>query len=129
MLRAILGGAAAAGQILGIFLVHVLFALVTVVAGGHQPLADRRVHLQVDDAVRCGQAQQMELVIEQPVQKLLPLLRRELGALVHRVGGGVAVSNDHAALLVKAAPIGLVAGIAVHRKKAGGRIGVHIVRF
>ena len=71
----------------------------------------------------------MELVIEQPVQKLLPLLRRELGALVHRVGGGVAVGNDHAALLVKAAPVGLVAGIAVHRKKAGGRIGVHIVRF
>ena len=63
-----LGSSAAARQISRILFVHVLFALVAVVALGHQPLADRRVHLQVDDAVRCGQAQQMELVIEQPVQ-------------------------------------------------------------
>ena len=70
----------------------------------------------------------MELKIKQPSEKTLPLLRRQLGALVHRVGGGVAVGNDDAAILVKTAPVLFVAGIAVHRIKAGGCIGVYIVR-
>ena len=70
----------------------------------------------------------MELKIKQPAEKILPLLRWQLGALVHRVGGGIAVGNDDAAILVKTAPVFFVAGVAVHRVKAGGRIGVYIVR-
>ena len=70
----------------------------------------------------------MELKIKQPAKKTLPLLRRQLGALVHRVGGGVAVGDQQAALAVVFAPVLLVGGVAVHRVKAGGRIGVYIVR-
>ena len=48
---------------------------------------------------------------------------------MHRVGGGVPVRNEDAALFVEFPPVGLVARIAVHRIKAGRRIGVHIVGF
>ena len=46
---------------------------------------------------------------------------------MHRIGGRIAVGKDQTALPVKLAPAGLVAGIAVHGIKAGGRVGVHII--
>ena len=46
---------------------------------------------------------------------------------MHGVGGGVAVRDQDAALLIKATPIRFVPGVAVHRIKAGSRVGVDIV--
>ena len=88
------------------------------VAARHQFLAHGGVYLQVDDFIRGRQSQQPELIIKQPLQKTLPLLRRELGALVHCIRCGVAVRNDNAARLVKAAPAGFVTGVAVYRVEA-----------
>ena len=118
----------AAGQIGKVLFVNVFFALVTLVAGGHQPLADGGVRLQVDDAVRHRDADFIIFKVEQPIQKSGPLLPWQFGALVHRVAGGVAVGDDDAALAVKTAPAGLVAGVAVHRIKGGSGIGVHVAR-
>ena len=69
----------------------------------------------------------MELVIEQPVQKLLPFFRRQLRALVHRIGGGVPVGDEDAALLVESPPVGFVARVAVYRIKARCCVCVHVV--
>ena len=71
----------APGQVLHVFFVDVFFALVAMVAARHQLLAHGGVYLQVDDFIRGRQSQQPELIIKQPLQKALPLLRRELGAL------------------------------------------------
>ena len=46
---------------------------------------------------------------------------------MHRVGGGVPVGDQQAALAVVFAPVLLVGGVAVHRVEGGGGIGVHIV--
>ena len=46
---------------------------------------------------------------------------------MHRVRRGVAVSDDDASRLVEAAPLGLIAGVPVHRIEAGRRIGVDVV--
>ena len=104
----------APGQVLHVFFVDVFFALVAMVAARHQLLAHGGVYLQVDDFIRGRQSQQPELIIKQPLQKALPLLRRELGALVYCIRCGVAVRNDDAARLVKAAPAGFVTGVAVY---------------
>ena len=48
---------------------------------------------------------------------------------MHSIGGGVAVSDQDAAFLVELAPIRLIPRIAVHRIKAGCRVGVDIVRL
>ena len=95
-LGAVFCRAAAVGQISQIFFVNILFALVAVVAAGHQLLADRRVHPEIEHPVRRGQPQQPELVVEQPVEERIPLFRRELRALVHRIGGGIPVRDDNA---------------------------------
>ena len=99
------------------------------VAGSHQSLAHRRINLQVDHLIRCGQAQQMVFIVKKPMQECVPLLRRELRALMHSIGGGVAVSDQDAAFLVELAPVRLIPRIAVHRIKTGCRVGVDIVRL
>ena len=99
------------------------------VAGSHQPLAHRRVNLQIDHLIRCGQAQQVVFIVKEPLQECVPLLRRELRALMHSIGGGVAVGDQDAAFLIELAPIRLIPRIAVHSIKAGCRVGVDIVRL
>ena len=75
------------------------------VAGSHQPLAHRRVNLQIDHLVGHGQAQQVVFIVKEPLQECVPLLRRELRALMHGIGGGVAVSDQDAAFLIELAPV------------------------
>ena len=53
--------------------------------------------------------------------------RRQLRALVYGVGRRVPVRQHQPALTVKLAPVGLVAGKAVHGVKARRRVGVHVV--
>ena len=65
----------APGQVLHVFFVDVFFALVAMVAARHQLLAHGGVYLQVDDFIRGRQSQQPELILKQPLQKALPLLR------------------------------------------------------
>ena len=107
----------------------ILPGLVAMVAGSHQPLAHRRVNLQIDHLIGRGQAQQVVFIVKEPLQECVPLLRREFRALMHGIGGGVAVSDQDAAFLVELAPVRLIPRIAVHRIKAGCRVGVDIVRL
>lgn len=95
----------------------ILLGLVAMVAGSHQPLAHRRVNLQIDHLVGRGQAQQVVFIVKEPLQECVPLLRREFRALMHGIGGGVAVSDQDAAFLVELAPVRLIPRIAVHRIK------------
>ena len=104
----------------------VLFALVALVAAGHQLLADGRVYVQVDDQIRGGNAQQGILKMEKPLQKGVPLLLRKLAALVDGVGGGVPIRHQNAPLGIEASPILLKGGEPVHREEGGGGVGIHI---
>ena len=79
-------------------------------------LRDFRWHIQIQHQIRLWQSQQPVFQIEQPVQKCLPLPLRQLGRLMHRVGGGIAVRDHQPAAFVKCAPVLLIGGIAVHGK-------------
>ena len=83
-------------------------------------------HVQIQHAGRLRQPQQVVLKVEQPVQKRVPLLRRQLAGLVDGVAGGVAVGDQQAALLVIRAPVLLVGGVAIHGVEHRRGIGVDI---
>lgn len=76
---------AAAGQIFGVLFMDILPGLVAMVAGSHQPLTHRRVNLQIDRLIRRRQAQQVVFIVKEPLQECVPLLRRELRALMHGI--------------------------------------------
>ena len=104
----------------------VLFAFVPPVAAGHQPLAHRRIHIQVNHRIRCRDPQQTIFKVKQPGQEPIPLLPGQLAALMHRIGSGVAVGNNNATIGIELPPIPLEGCKAIHRVKSGGGIGVHI---
>ena len=83
-------------------------------------------HVQIQHQIRFRKPQTAVFQIKEPVQKGPPLPAGELGGLVDRVGGGVAVGNHHAAGLVEPAPVLLIRGKAVHGKHGGRGIGVDV---
>ena len=93
----------------------------------HHLLRGLRGHIQIQHPCRLRQSQQPVLKVEQPVQKGVPLLRRQLGGLVDGVAGGIPVGDQQAAGLIKPAPILLIGGIAIHGVKRGRGVGIDIV--
>ena len=83
----VLPGLAAVLQVFHIFFVDVLFFFVSMIPLGHQPLGDLRVHIQVYDGIRFRYGNFAIFEIKQPGEISVPLLARQLGTLMHRVGG------------------------------------------
>ena len=72
-------------------------------------------HIQIQHPCGLRQPQQPVLEVKQPVEKTVPLLRRQLTGLVNGVAGGVSIRNDQSALLIVRALVLFVGGIAIHR--------------
>ena len=114
------------GEIVRVALVDILLLLIAVVAAVEQLLIHARRGLQIEHAVRRGDAEKVIFKVEQPVKVPLPLRLRELRALVDGVGGGISVGNDDAAVFIEFAPVFLERSIAIHCKESGRGIGIHV---
>ena len=92
-------------------------------------LGELRGKVQIHHKVRGRKAQTAVFQIKEPVEIFPPLPGRQLRRLVDSVGGGVAVCDHHATLLIKSPPLLFVRGKAVHGEKHRGGIGIHISRL
>ena len=83
-------------------------------------------HVQIEHQIGPGEPQLGVLKVIQPAEKLLPLVGRQLAGLVDGVGSAVPVGEDQSAPLIITPPHLFPGGVAVHREKGGGGIGVHV---
>ena len=63
----------------------------------HEPLGHLGRNVEIKDQRRLGKPEQPVLKAEKPVKKFLPLAVRQLGCLMHGVGGRVAVGDEQPA--------------------------------
>lgn len=95
----------------------------------HHLLGQLRGEIQVQHSIRSRQTQLLILEVKEPVHKGPLLLRRKLGGLVNGVGGGIAVGDEQTALLIVAAPVLFIGGVAVYGVEGRSGIGIDIAGF
>ena len=95
----------------------------------HEPLRQFRGHIQIHHQRGLWQPQPAVFQVKEPVHKGLLLLRGQLGGLMDRVGGGVAVGQNQLSRLIVLPPVLPVGGKAVHREEHRGGVGVHVSRL
>ena len=121
------GGLGAGSEVVVVLLVDIRLGVghrLPAAEVGHRQMGG---HIQPDHLVGTGQTHALVLQIKEPVEKPLPLVLRQLGGLMHGVGGGVTVHHHQSSGLVIGPPLLLVPGVPVHSKEGGGGIGVDIV--
>ena len=121
------GGALPAGaEISLVLLMDVGMGMGGLLPAAHHLLGQLRGEIQVQHSIRSRQTQLLILEVKEPVHKGLLLLRRKLGGLVNGVGGGIAVGDEQTALLIVAAPVLFIGGVAVHGVEGRSGIGIDI---